>query len=133
MYNAMRCFAPFMPFVTEEVYQNFFSKFENEKSIHLTSWPTSEASLVDEGLETRGDGFVSIVGAIRKYKSEKQVSQKVGISTLTIDCSDEMREFIEDSLEDLRAVSSSDSVVFGSADIETGVQDIKISVELKEE
>lgn len=133
MYNAMRCFAPFMPYVTEEVYQNFFSKFENEKSIHLTSWPTSEASLVDEGLETRGDGFVSIVGAIRKYKSEKQVSQKVGISTLTIECSDEMREFIENSLEDLRAVSSSESIVFESADIETGVPDIKISVELKEE
>lgn len=133
MYNAMRCFAPFMPYITEEVYQNFFSKFENEKSIHLTSWPTSEASLVDEGLETRGDGFVSIVGAIRKYKSEKQVSQKVGISTLTIECSDEMREFIENSLEDLRAVSSSESIVFESADIETGVPDIKISVELKEE
>lgn len=133
MYNAIRGLAPILPFVTEEVYQNFFSKFEEERSIHLTSWPQSNKELFNEEIVSLGQGFVSIVGAIRKYKSEKQVSQKVGINKLSIECSSEMKVFIEDSLEDLKAVSSSEDIIFESADIDTGVQGIKISIQLLEE
>ena len=28
-----------MPFITEELYQIYFKKFEKNKSIHLSSWP----------------------------------------------------------------------------------------------
>jgi valyl-tRNA synthetase len=133
MYCAARGLAPFMPFVCEEVYQHYFSKFESEKSIHLTSWPTSEKSFENGALEILGDGFVSLVGAVRKFKSEKQVSQKVEIEKFTIECSKEMREFIEDSIDDLKAVTSARVVEFGTAVIETGVPGVKVSIELVQE
>ena len=30
-----------MPFISEEIYQEHFKKFEKIKSIHLTEWPKS--------------------------------------------------------------------------------------------
>jgi valyl-tRNA synthetase len=37
--NLLKMFAPFICFTTEEVYQNYYKKYEKIKSIHLTEWP----------------------------------------------------------------------------------------------
>jgi len=43
LYNSLfvilKLIAPITPFVTEEIYQDYFKKNEKLKSIHLTSWP----------------------------------------------------------------------------------------------
>jgi hypothetical protein len=44
-----------------------------------------------------------------------------------------MRVFIEDSIDDLKAVTSARVVEFGTAVIETGVPGVKVSIELVEE
>ena len=42
LYNSlltiMKLFAPIMPFITEEIYQEYFRKHEGEKSIHISKW-----------------------------------------------------------------------------------------------
>ena len=38
----LKLMAPIMPFITEEIYQKHFSKYEKNKSIHLTKWPKSK-------------------------------------------------------------------------------------------
>jgi valyl-tRNA synthetase len=133
MYSAVRGLSPFMPFVCEEVFGHYFSKFETEKSIHQTSWPICEKIFQNNEFELLGDGFISLVGAVRKFKSEKQVSQKVEIEKFVIECSKEMRDFIEDSIDDLKAVTSSRIIEFGNGTIETGTTDLKISLTLVEQ
>ncbi len=133
IYNAVRGLAPFMPFVTEEVYQDFFANFENEKSIHLTTWPKVRTEFENVELQNSGESFVSIVAACRKFKSEKQVSMKTQIKELIIECSNQDQEFIEDSIEDLKAVTGSIEIKFESAEIETGTNNVKVSIKLLEE
>lgn len=133
LYVATRGMSPIIPFMCEEVYQHYFSKFEDEKSIHLTSWPTYNKTYENSELEVLGDGFVSLIGAVRKFKSEKQVSQKVEIEIFTIECSASMKAFIEDSMDDLKAVTSAKIVEFGKGSIETGTPEVKVSIELTQE
>jgi valyl-tRNA synthetase len=136
LFTAIKGFAPFMPFVTETVYQLFFKNFENEKSIHLTKWESPKIEINEEELKTIencGDQFVAIVSAVRKYKSEQQVSMKAPIQTLTIQCSTQTQEFIEKNKYDLQAVTSSQTIVFDTGEIETSEKDVKISIVLKQE
>ncbi|MCA9459568.1 MAG: class I tRNA ligase family protein [Nanoarchaeota archaeon] len=110
LYSSLRGLAPILSFITEEVYQKFYREFEGEKSIHLTKWPVVDKKLIDDEIVVLGDSFVSIVGEVRKFKSEKQVSMKAEIETLTIECSKKLKEFIENSILDLKAVTSAKNV-----------------------
>ena len=69
--GSLKLLAPFMPHVTEDVYQEHFVKYDGAKSIHLTSWP--EPIFVDEGAEKVGEMTKDIIAAIRGWKSEKKV------------------------------------------------------------
>ncbi len=37
----IKMIAPIMPFITEEIYQKYFKKYEKDKSIHVSQWPKS--------------------------------------------------------------------------------------------
>ena len=69
--GSLKLLAPFMPHVTEDVYQEHFVKYDGAKSIHLTSWP--EPIFVDEGAEKVGELTKDIIAAVRGWKSEKKV------------------------------------------------------------
>ena len=133
LFSAIRGFAPFIPYITEEVYQNFFSKYEDEISIHLTSWPESVQEHIDDELEKAGEHMINIITAVRKFKSEQQVSQKTPLSTLVIECDEDTKRFIEDSIGDLKAVTGAKSVEFGKGEQETESQDINITPHLEKE
>lgn len=131
LYNSLKGLAPFMPYITEDVYQNFYKRFEEEKSVHLTSWPKTNKKLIDEELILNGNGFLAVVSAVRKYKSEKQQSMKTEISELKIDCSKDVREFIENSIFDMKAVTGAHKVTFSKeCDTVTENNEVRISAKL---
>ncbi len=132
LYGALRGLAPFMPFITEEIYQNFYKQFEKVESVHLTSWPKFEFGIEEEVLKA-GDAFVGVVGAVRKFKSENNVSMKRELSSLVIECGEEVKSFVEDSIVDLKAVTGAQKVEFRKGKIETGVGGVKVSIELAAE
>jgi isoleucyl-tRNA synthetase len=47
----LKLMSPFTPFLTEELYQSFYAKYEDEKSIHLISWPKYSLKDIDDVLE----------------------------------------------------------------------------------
>ena len=50
-YEGLLMLAPFLPFITEKLYQELFRKKENVESIHLVSWPATDLELHDASLE----------------------------------------------------------------------------------
>lgn len=82
LYALARFFAPFMPFITEEIYQLYFKNFESAKSIHLTLWPNYEEFLLDDSAQKIGDVLMQVAQEVRKVKAEKQVSMKEPIKQL---------------------------------------------------
>lgn len=66
----IKLFAPFLPFVTEEIYLAMFAGLEGKPSIHVATWPQPEASLEDDQSERVGETLVGIATTVRRYKSE---------------------------------------------------------------
>ncbi len=82
--SVLKFYAPIMPFVTEEVYQNYFKKSEKEKSIHLTKLPKKEKKLYFPKITQDFELAVDTIAQIRKYKSEHQLSMKAEIDNVSI-------------------------------------------------
>ena len=69
--GSIKLIAPFMPHITEDVYQEHFRKYEGAKSIHVSAWP--EAVLNDKDAEAAGDVLKDVIAAIRTWKSDKKM------------------------------------------------------------
>ena len=72
--TVVKLFAPFLPYITEEVYQALFTAADGKSSIHNARWPIADEALIDEGAEAVGNAIVEVATAIRRYKSEANLS-----------------------------------------------------------
>ena len=72
-----------MPHITEEIYQDYFRKFEKTESIHLTTLSPISIDKEDKIIEN-GDMVVDIVSKVRQFKSENKLSLKTEIEDVTI-------------------------------------------------
>ncbi|HCA79763.1 MAG TPA: isoleucine--tRNA ligase [Bacteroidetes bacterium] len=74
-----RLIAPFAPFIAEELHRNLHSvtKRGGAESVHLTSLPEAEGSVIDPDLELRMERAIRIVGLVRamRVKSNLKVRQ----------------------------------------------------------
>ncbi len=88
LYNAfftqLKLLAPFIPFITEEIYQRLFREWEKEKSIHLQQWPVQFNKSSPTALET-GRAAVIAVGELRKWKKEKNLSLGAEVGSLVLE------------------------------------------------
>ncbi len=71
--TVLKLIAPIMPFVTEEVYQEHFKKFEKHKSIHISNWPKPE-NIEQKNLDmlSKFTKLIQILDDIRKWKTKAQ-------------------------------------------------------------
>lgn len=74
----LRLFAPFLPFVTEEVW-----RWWHTDSIHLASWPTVDHSLIGADSEILGTVSDALI-AIRGAKSVAKASMKAEVASLSV-------------------------------------------------
>ncbi|MFD2681457.1 valine--tRNA ligase [Bacillus seohaeanensis] len=65
--NTMRLLHPFMPFITEEIWQNLP---HNGESITVASWPKVEESLTDKAAAEEMKLLVEIIRSVRNIRSE---------------------------------------------------------------
>ena len=72
----LRLFAPFLPFVTEEVWS-----WWREGSIHRAAWPTAEPAQVPTDMLGK---VASALSKLRQTKTEAKVSQKTRITSAVL-------------------------------------------------
>jgi valyl-tRNA synthetase len=68
----LKLFAPFLPHITEEIFQLCYQKHEGDQSIHISSWP--EAVLLDEEKEKAGEMVKNYISQVRSWKSEQGIA-----------------------------------------------------------
>jgi isoleucyl-tRNA synthetase len=70
-----RLLAPFMPFLTEAMYQNLVRSFDSEAplSVHLTDYPNADPAAIDEALSRDMDAVLEVVALGRSARSEANV------------------------------------------------------------
>jgi len=99
----LRLFAPFLPFVTEEVWS-----WWRAGSIHRAEWPSAEELLSacggedSRGVETLEFG-AAVLGAIRKKKSEEQRPLKTPVTLAIVQAPAALLSLLPEVERDLRA------------------------------
>ncbi|MGW2144787.1 valine--tRNA ligase [Nonomuraea bangladeshensis] len=102
----LRLFAPFLPFVTEEVWS-----WWREGSVHRAPWPVPEP----------GDGNPAVLavasevlGRVRKAKSEAKLSMRAEVARLTVTGPE--AELVRQAQDDLCAAGNVEEFVLGSGE-----------------
>ena len=78
--------APFIPFMTEEIYQNLVGGLDRdaEESIHLCSWPEVDETEVDKNLEAEMDLAYTIVKLGRSARNSVNIKNRQPLSKMLI-------------------------------------------------
>jgi valyl-tRNA synthetase len=69
--GSIKMLAPFMPHVTEDVYQEHFKAIDGCRSLHLTAWP--EPMFTDDEAEAAGEVLKNVLAEVRAWKGEKKI------------------------------------------------------------
>lgn len=108
----LKLWAPIVPFITEEVYQENYRKFEEDKSIHVSAWPKFEDNDFDF---SSWEKMVEIVSMVRQEKSN---SQKAMNSEINLTLPEEDLKLVSNMVEDLKNVSGAVGVIQGEFKVE---------------
>jgi valyl-tRNA synthetase len=102
-----RLFAPFMVYTTEEVWSWWM-----EGSIHLASWPTIDELPTAPAEGTLLNDVSTVLGAIRRTKSDAKVSMKTPVSKLQVTASDSMIDHLKLAERDLLGASNAAAIEY---------------------
>ncbi|QWB87119.1 Valine--tRNA ligase [Rickettsia parkeri] len=108
MQTLLKLFAPFMPHITEELYQILYS----ENSIHVKGSWVNYSDLNYEINAKGAEGLLEILDIVRKFKAEKNLSIKTPIKLLEVSGIVLSAELAED----LKNVTSAEEIQFEMKD-----------------
>ena len=112
----LRLLHPFMPFITEEVWQNLVQRLPDEAgrpdSLIVASYPVRDDSLLDEDAESAMAAVIEIVRAVRNLRAEFRIRANESV-TAVVDAPD-VSQVIESESGAIRALAQIDPLVVGS-------------------
>ncbi|KAF8818923.1 valine--tRNA ligase [Rickettsia endosymbiont of Cardiosporidium cionae] len=109
----LKLFAPFLPYITEIIYQKLFSK--NLESIHAkNTWPENETIITFKEIKlVESEYLIKILELVRKLRSKLNLSMNSLIKKIQIfDNKNHDISMTDDLLSDLQNVTSSSNIEF---------------------
>ena len=93
--TACRLLHPFMPFITEEVWQQLPKPTGTPGSIMITMYPVADQSLIDENAEREMDVLRNVAQAVRNLRSEYNVAPSKELDVTVQTASAEVQATLE--------------------------------------
>jgi isoleucyl-tRNA synthetase len=90
--------APFIPFITEEVYQNLKTD-DMPISVHLCDYIISDKKMIDRNLEEGMEKIRALVEVGRALRSKIGIKVRIPLNNATIICNKKIEELIRNLLE----------------------------------
>ncbi len=104
--TVLKLFAPFLPYVAEEIYHELFAKTDGASSIHISAWPKMRPEFQDPAAIIAGERLAAIATLARRYKSEHNLplgSELEGLKISTHDA--DLAQTLRRGIPDLRSVT----------------------------
>ena len=109
----LKLFAPFLPYVTEDIYLGLLAAADGARSIHLSPWPAADEELIDEQADAVGEALVDVATAVRRYKSERNLSLGTELKRLQLAGGEpSLMERLREAEADLMSVTRAARVEF---------------------
>ncbi len=119
--------APFMPFLTENVYQHLVREVDSSapESVHFCDYPSVDPSVIDSDLEARMRAVRSVVALGRKLREDHRIKVRQPLARLTVAHRDPLlrghvtasAELIEDELNVKEVAVEADESAFISVTV----------------
>jgi valyl-tRNA synthetase len=103
----LRLFAPFLPYITEEIWSWGLAEGEASPSIHKASWPGSGdfTGLAAECGDAVFGGAVAFLEAVRRAKSAAGATVGRHVSRLRVACNERSSDLLGRALDDAMAAA----------------------------
>ena len=79
---ALRLLSPFMPFITEEIWQALHENRVPDRSIALTRYPQAQPDLVDRAAEQQMERMQELIVAVRDMRRQLAVEERATVPIL---------------------------------------------------
>ncbi|MCB8981147.1 MAG: valine--tRNA ligase [Ardenticatenaceae bacterium] len=113
--TTLKLLAPILPFVTEQIYQGMFAERDGATSIHTSAWPVGDAAWWDETAVIHGNELVEIATAVRRYKSEQNLSLGTELARLHVLTNDaDLATHLQTAITDLTSITRAKEIVLES-------------------
>jgi valyl-tRNA synthetase len=110
----IKLFAPFLPYVTEQIYLGLFADNEGQRSLHLTHWPQARADWMSEEAEAAGELLLEVITAVRRYKSVASISLGTALKRLRLStCDADLTSMLNAARRDLLSVTRARELEIG--------------------
>jgi valyl-tRNA synthetase len=122
--SILKMFAPFLPFVTEEIYQKVFKgRLGTAESIHVSEWPVPDVEGIDKGSLEAGDKAQKLIAFVRKWKHDNSMALNAELKELA------MSEDLGELKDDIKGAMNIRKISEGKGSLQ--VPETEISVEIK--
>jgi isoleucyl-tRNA synthetase len=132
--KTLQMMSPFTPFVSEELYQSFYKNYENEKSVHLLSWPKVEEQSINEELENEFKEALSNVETLLNMRAKENIKIRWPLKQAFV--SNKLRGSMLELigfLTNIKEIKLSDKPIKGLIEQNNVQLDKSLTPELKEE
>ena len=120
LFSIIKMIAPYLPFITEELYQTYYKKEGSADSLHRLAFPkgdvfplTQETSTIENAV----DQLLIITEKVRGYKTERQLGLGTELAHLKVISKSDLSAFADD----IKSVTRAQEVSFASGE-ETGIE-----------
>jgi valyl-tRNA synthetase len=107
----LRLFAPFLPFVTEEVWS-----WWQEGPVHRAGWPTAGELAAPAGDPAVMTVVGEVLSTVRRAKSEAQVSMRAEVARVEVTDAVETLDLLRVAEDDLRSAARADTVSYAEGE-----------------
>lgn len=120
----LQLFAPYLPHVTETLYGSLYQSKEQVNSIHTTEYNTHQKDFVFEDSVKTATLLMDLIAAVRKMKTEKELSLKTPLSSLTLHSADKaIIKTLAPHEQLLKGITHAETISYGTGDIEKSTLD----------
>ena len=107
----VKLLAPILPHVTERIYQGLFAERDGADSIHRARWPEVDELWLDEEAVGLGDTLMAVATAVRRYKSDNNLSLGAELAELQLSTSDsKLASSLRDAELDLKSITRANRI-----------------------
>jgi valyl-tRNA synthetase len=106
----LKLLAPYLPYVTEEIYQALFRSIEGGTSIHRAAWPQAPDKWIDRDAEAAGRALLEILREVRRYKAEHSLSIGAKLATLRVYANTSLYSALQQSRIDIQSATRADNI-----------------------
>ena len=124
-------FAPYLPFITEAIFQRLYKPYEDIASIHIADWPEEEAELKAAETPVGMALILDLLNAARELRSKNKISQTKVLEGIRIDmdgADDGTKQMVQELVGSIQSATRCKEVVYGPAEYATAVDGVKLEI-----